>query len=64
MTDDPDRISRLEEALRLGLAMREAQARYFKERSRESLIASKAAERAFDDTAKAVLAEARSTASG
>ncbi|WP_276200345.1 hypothetical protein [Chelatococcus sp. XZ-Ab1] len=47
------------EALVAGVAMREAQAAYFLDRSRENLIASKEAERAFDKLARAALALAR-----
>ncbi len=48
---------RLARTLRLGVAAREAQRRYFKDRSRENLIASKLAESAFDKAAAAILAE-------
>jgi hypothetical protein len=46
-----DRIERLEAALRLGVDMREKQKTYFKDRSKENLIASKQAETAFDRAA-------------
>lgn len=46
------------DAVRLGRAMRAAQAAYFKDRSRENLIASKQAEAAFDKAAAAVIAKA------
>jgi hypothetical protein len=48
---------RLREALRQGVAMRAAQRAYFADRSRENLIASKEAERAFDAAARAALKE-------
>lgn len=41
------------EALKLAVAMREAQRRYFQNRTRENLIASKDAEKAFDRAAGA-----------
>ena len=46
-----DRIEALEAALRLGVDMREKQKTYFKDRSKENLIASKQAETAFDRAA-------------
>ena len=46
-------------ALDAGLRMREAQARYFQDRRRENLIASKEAEREFDQVARAALARAK-----
>ena len=46
-----DRIEALEKALRLGVDMREKQKTYFKDRSKENLIASKQAETAFDRAA-------------
>jgi len=46
-----DRIEQLESALRLGIDMREKQKAYFKDRSKENLIASKQAESAFDRAA-------------
>jgi len=46
-----DRIEALEAALRLGIDMREKQKAYFKDRSKENLIASKQAESAFDRAA-------------
>jgi hypothetical protein len=52
-----DEIERLREALRQGVAMRAAQKAYFADRSRENLIASKEAERAFDIAARAALKE-------
>lgn len=48
---------RLARALRPGVAAREAQRRYFKDRSRDNLIASKLAEGAFDQAAAAILAD-------
>ena len=45
------------EVARLGVEMRVAQNRYFRDRSKENLIASKQAESAFDKAAKAVLAK-------
>jgi hypothetical protein len=45
------RIEQLEAALRLGVDMRHAQVTYFKDRSKENLIASKQAEAAFDRAA-------------
>lgn len=48
---------RLARALRLAVAAREAQRRYFKDRSRDHLVASKQAESAFDLAAAAILAE-------
>lgn len=50
-------IERLREALRQGVAMRAAQRAYFADRSRENLIASKEAEKAFDVAARAALEE-------
>ena len=44
-----DEIERLRQ---LGLKMRNAQKNYFKERSQENLIASKVAEKEFDDALK------------
>ena len=44
-----DEIERLRD---LGLTMRNAQKKYFKERTQENLIASKQAEKAFDDALK------------
>ena len=52
-----DEIERLREVVRQGIAMRAAQKAYFADRSRENLIASKEAERAFDVAARAVLGE-------
>lgn len=46
-------------AVEAGVAMRAAQARYFRDRSRDNLIASKVAERAFDQAASAAIAKAR-----
>jgi len=46
-----DRIEELEAVLRLGVDMREKQKTYFKDRSKENLIASKQAETAFDRAA-------------
>jgi hypothetical protein len=46
------------EAARLGRAMRQAQAAYFKDRSRENLIASKQAEAAFDRAERVAIAKA------
>ena len=46
-----DRIEALEAALRLGIDMRDKQKAYFKDRSKENLIASKQAEAAFDRAA-------------
>lgn len=43
-------------ALELGVSMRQAQKHYFKNRTQENLIASKQAEKAFDDAASAALA--------
>ncbi|WP_445505044.1 hypothetical protein [Microvirga sp. G4-2] len=48
---------RLEAAVRLGVAMRQAQAAYFKDRTRENLIASKVAEKEFDTAARVALEE-------
>jgi hypothetical protein len=45
----------MRDALALGIAMRAAQNRYFKDRSQANLVASKAAEAAFDKAAKAAL---------
>ena len=45
-------------ALRLGTAMREAQALYFKTRDRSALLASKEIERAFDMAVAAAIAKA------
>jgi len=50
-------IERLREALQQGVAMRAAQKAYFADRSRENLIASKEAERAFDVAARTALGE-------
>ena len=52
-----DEIERLREALRQGVTMRAAQKAYFADRSRENLIASKEAEKAFDVAARAALGE-------
>ncbi len=51
MHNAADRIEALEAALRLGVDMREKQKTYFKDRSKENLIASKQAETAFDRAA-------------
>lgn len=45
-------IDRLHSIVALGVEMRAAQARYFKDRSKENLIASKQAETAFDKAAR------------
>jgi len=50
-------IERLREVVRQGVAMRAAQKAYFADRSRENLIASKEAEKAFDAAARAALGE-------
>jgi hypothetical protein len=42
-----DHIQALEVALRLGNGMRGKQARYFKDRSKENLVANKQAEKSF-----------------
>ena len=42
-------IKEIERLRQLGLKMRNAQKKYFKERSQENLIASKVAEKEFDD---------------
>lgn len=52
-----DEIERLREVLALGIHMREAQTTYFKTRSRDALIASKALEQEFLDRARALLKE-------
>jgi hypothetical protein len=52
-----DIVERLREVVRQGVAMRAAQRAYFKDRSRENLIASKEAEKAFDAAARAALGE-------
>ncbi|MDB5244025.1 MAG: hypothetical protein JWP57_4651 [Spirosoma sp.] len=52
-----EELAQLEAALqvvRLGVEMRECQNRYFANRSKENLIASKVAESKFDKAAKAV----------
>jgi hypothetical protein len=49
------RIAELERALRLGVVARQAQSTYFRNRTRENLIASKQAEKAFDDAARDLL---------
>lgn len=46
------------EALKAGTEMRRAQSVYFKDRSRENLIASKEAEKRFDGLAEAAIAKA------
>ncbi len=46
----------LREAVALGTAARQAQSRYFRDRSRDNLIASKEAERRFDQAAAAIAA--------
>lgn len=48
------RGARLLQVVRLGVAARQAQRAYFFSRLREDLIASKAAEQAFDDAVQAV----------
>jgi len=48
---------RLREVVRQGVTMRTAQRAYFADRSRENLIASKEAERAFDAAARTALGE-------
>ena len=45
-------IKEIERLRDLGLTMRNAQKKYFKERTQENLIASKQAEKAFDDALK------------
>lgn len=50
------------EALKAGTEMRRAQSVYFKDRSRENLIASKEAEKRFDGLAEAALAKAEGRA--
>ncbi len=57
MWEAAEEIERLREALRRGVAMRAAQRAYFADRSRENLIASKEAEKAFDAAARAALGE-------
>lgn len=52
-----DEIKRLREVVRQGMTMRAAQKAYFADRSRENLIASKEAEKAFDVAARAALGE-------
>lgn len=52
-----DIVERLREVLALGIHMREAQTTYFKTRSRDALIASKALEKEFLDRARALLKE-------
>lgn len=50
------------EALKAGTEMRRAQSVYFKDRSRENLIASKEAEKRFDRLAEAAIAKAEGRA--
>ena len=52
-----DRIEELEEALRLGVDMREKQKAYFKRRFQDVLLDCKKAERDFDVSALAALGE-------
>jgi hypothetical protein len=49
-----DEIERLDAVLKLGHDMRQKQAVYFKDRSKDNLIASKVAEAAFDKACKAM----------
>lgn len=51
-------------ALKAGIEMRRAQASYFKDRTRENLIASKDAEKRFDDLAKYAIAKAEGRGNG
>lgn len=51
-------------ALKAGIEMRRAQASYFKDRTRENLIASKEAEKRFDDLAKYAIAKAEDRGDG
>lgn len=48
LTHDFARGNQAMELLRIGYRMRQAQVKYFKDRSRENLIASKELEKAFD----------------
>ena len=57
MWEAADEIERLREVVRQGVIMRAAQRAYFADRSRENLIASKEAEKAFDVAARTVLRE-------
>lgn len=50
-----DRIKNLEDVIRQGVHMRDAQKAYFREHTPTKLSASKAAERVFDQMAKEVL---------
>ena len=50
--DGPEAADEIERLRDLGLTMRNAQKKYFKERTQENLIASKQAEKAFDDALK------------
>jgi ribulose-5-phosphate 4-epimerase/fuculose-1-phosphate aldolase len=51
MFEAADRIEALEKALQMAVEMRALQKTYFKERTKEALIASKQAESAFDRAA-------------
>lgn len=55
MTTDGSLTAILIVTLERGVAMRAAQNRYFRDRSQPNLLASKAAEAAFDQAAKAAL---------
>jgi hypothetical protein len=55
----PDLLS----VVKLGVAMREAQRAYFKNRTQERLVASKQAEKAFDAAARAAIERATGGAS-
>jgi hypothetical protein len=46
-------------ALEAGIRMRQAQRHYFKVRTQEALVASKQAEKEFDDLASAAIARAK-----
>lgn len=52
------RMTKLESTVRIGVDMRAKQTAYFKDRSRDNLIASKQAESAFDTAAREALRDA------
>lgn len=52
------RVTRFAAVVALGVQMRDCQKLYFRVRSQERLIASKLAEKAFDDAAAALVTEA------
>jgi hypothetical protein len=54
-----DRLSMLEDALRRGVEMRAWQRQYFDRRDRDTLVAAKVAEKAFDDLAMWALGDQR-----